>query len=106
MPENEDAYIADIVARATPLLREPVDLIHVERFGLPSVGDSDKPILALKLYYSTLFDDRRPQYLTFVMDPDGAVAYHLASDSHVDELFAHFSPETPAEETPTTEEPA
>ena len=77
---------------------DPFHLIAVDRAGYPPLEGGTKPILAMRFYFQRLNEDL-PFYITFLMDPDGAVEEYLADDSHVDTLFAHFSPETPAEPT-------
>lgn len=100
--ETDDPHIAALVAKAKPLFSDPVDLIHVERIGLPPIGGT-KPVMALKLYFCPLFDESKPQSITFLMDPDGAVENFLADSSHIAELVAHFAPEPPVETTTPTE---
>lgn len=103
MPETDDPHIAALVEKSKPLLSDPVDLIHVERIGLPPIGGT-KPIMALKLYFCPMFDESKPQSITFLMDPDGAVDNYLATDLHVAELLAAFAPDTPVDDTPNPED--
>lgn len=80
---------------------DPMQLIDVSRVGYPPLEGGTKPILALRMYFTRLGEDL-PFYITFLMDPDGAVDNFLAAPEHVEQIIQHFSPDSPAE--PTTEE--
>lgn len=97
-----DPDIIPYLERAKPLFDVPLDLLHVERFGLAPFFEDGKPVLAMRLYFHEAFDPTKVHELTLIMDPDGAVEYDIATPEQVDILFAHFSPDAPAEQ-PTEE---
>lgn len=78
---------------------DPMMLRAVDRVGHPPVDAGDKPILALRFYFTRIGEDV-PFHITFIMDPDAAVDNFLAAPEHVQQLTAHFSPQPAAESTP------
>lgn len=78
---------------------DPMHLFDVDRVGHPPVDEGDKPVLVMRFYF-TRIGEELPFYITFIMDPDGAVENFLAAPEHVEQMTAHFSSQ-PAAEQPT-----
>jgi hypothetical protein len=78
----------------------PFFLSAVERKGVPPLDDGAGPALLMRFTFHRPNEPELPFFIEFLMDPEGAVEEFLADDSHVDQIFAHFSPDSPAETTP------
>lgn len=78
---------------------DPMMLHSVDRVGHPPLVEGGKPALALRFYFTRIFEDL-PFHITFLMDPDGAVEENLIAPETAQQLLAHFSPQAAAESTP------